>query len=222
MQFSGPLAKAVTPKEMITKDKSYHNEISGVEAIKRLKAFGNHHYLTRHSEVWKCYVLSVYMSNEDLENEKYKHFPLKVSGEGIRIQEDKTFENLEKMLKYYQNNRLDPAFPTIGECITEKGYEKKAKQIREQQEQPQQAQPQAQAQVQQPQPQAQAQVQQEDIQVLQHQIAQLQAQAQAQAQAQPQAQPQAQAQVQQEDIQVLQQQIVQLQQQQQRSKCTIL
>ncbi len=195
MQFSGPLAIAVKHEEAITKNKSYHNEISGEEAIKRLRAFGNHHYLTRHSEYWKCYVLSVYMSNEDLENEKYKHFPLiqKVSGKGIRIQEDKTFENLEKMLEYYQNNRLDPAFPTIGECITEEGYKEKARQIhkqqpqkqqeqQEQQEQPQQAQPEAQAQVQQPQPQAQAQVQQEDIQVLQQQIAQLQAQAQAQAQ----------------------------------------
>ncbi len=170
MQFSQVLAIAVKPEEAITKNKSYHNEISGEEAIKRLRAFGNHHYLTRHSEYWKCYVLSVYMSNEDLENEKYKHFPLKVSGEGIRIQEDETFENLEKMLKYYQNNRLDPAFPTIGECITEEGYKEKARQIRELQKQKEQQEVQPQQQkeeeIQVLQPVQQVQRQQTEIQVL--------------------------------------------------------
>ncbi len=66
------LALVVKPEETITKDESYHNQIGGEEAIKRLRVFGNRHYLTRHSEFWNCYVLSVYMSDEDLENEKYK------------------------------------------------------------------------------------------------------------------------------------------------------
>ncbi len=44
--------------------------------------------------------------------------PLKDSDEGIRIQDDNTFENLEELLKYYKTNRLDPAFPTIGQGIS--------------------------------------------------------------------------------------------------------
>ncbi len=64
--------------------------------------------------------------------------PLKDSDEGIRIQDDNTFENLEELLKYYKTNRLDPAFPTIGQGITEDGYKAKVREIRQMQQQQQQ------------------------------------------------------------------------------------
>ena len=121
---------------MITQHRSYHNEISGEEAKKRLRVFGDHHYLTRYSENWKFYVLSVYMSDEDLETEKFKHYKLKVSGEGIRILDHKLFESLEIMLKYYEHNRLDPAFPRIGVCLTENDYKIRVREIRGQQPNP--------------------------------------------------------------------------------------
>ncbi len=76
------------------------------------------------------------MSDEDLETEKFKHYKLKVSGEGIRILDHKLFESLEIMLKYYENNRLDPAFPRIGVCLTEEDYKIRVREIRDRQPNP--------------------------------------------------------------------------------------
>ena len=142
------LATVVEPKEMITKHKSYHNEISGEVAEKRLRVFGNRHYLTRYSENQKCYILSVCASDEDLQFEKIKHFQLKLSDQGIKIQEKKQFADLEEMLKYYETNRLDTAFPRIGDCLTEDDYQARVREIREQQVQQEQEQEQRQQQAQ--------------------------------------------------------------------------
>ena len=131
---------------MITKHRSYHNEICGKEAVKRLRVFGDHHYLTRFSENRKCYILSVCTSDEDLQFEKIKHFQLKLSDQGIKIQEKKQFEDLEEMLKYYETSRLDTAFPRIGDCLTEDDYRARVREIREQQVQQQQVQEQEQRQ----------------------------------------------------------------------------
>ncbi|XP_064385780.1 involucrin-like isoform X3 [Halichondria panicea] len=144
--FSLKLAIIVEPREMITKHRSYHNEICGKEAVKRLRVFGDHHYLTRFSENRKCYILSVCTSDEDLQFEKIKHFQLKLSDQGIKIQEKKQFEDLEEMLKYYETSRLDTAFPRIGDCLTEDDYRARVREIREQQVQQQQVQEQEQRQ----------------------------------------------------------------------------
>ncbi len=165
---------------MITEHESYHNEISGIEAMKRLKVFGNRCYLTRYSEFQKCYILSVCMSDEDFQTEIYKHFELKVSDEGIQILEHKPFANLVEMLKHYENNRLSSAFPTIGKCITPNAYRERVKEIRERPLQQVHQQLYQEQQVQ-PQQQAQLHIQQAPIQVQQQarlQQAQIQTQIQ--------------------------------------------
>ncbi|XP_064386777.1 uncharacterized protein LOC135335269 isoform X2 [Halichondria panicea] len=128
--FSQQLAVAVGPEKTITENKSYHNEISGDEAIKRLMVFGDLCYLTRHSGFWKCYVLSVCWNDKDLETKKFRHYKIELSSEKVKIEEGNPFDSLEKMLEYYKTNRIDPAFPNIGECITQDNYKKKNKEIK--------------------------------------------------------------------------------------------
>ncbi len=118
-------------EKIITDHKSYHNEISGDEAKKRLKTIGNHCYLTRYSADWKCYVLSVYMGDKELKTEKCKHFKLTISEEGVHFLNN-VFPTLARMLGEYENKRFDPAFPTIGKCITVGDYRTKVKELREQ------------------------------------------------------------------------------------------
>ncbi len=131
MQFSQQLAVAVGPEETITKNDSYHNEISGDEAIKRLKVFGEICYLTRHSEFWGCYVLSVCWNDKDLTDEgKFRHYKMTLSGNEVEIQKGKRYESLDKMLEYYKKNRIDPAFPNVGRCITQDDYKKKVAEIK--------------------------------------------------------------------------------------------
>ncbi len=131
LQISQVLATLVKPNKTFTENKSYHNEISGEEAVKRLKVFGDLCYLTRHSEYWKCYVLSVCWNDKTLGNEKLRHFKMNFSDKGIRLIDGnhEWFESLEKLLNHYEKNRLDPAFPTIGKCITEDDYKAKVKEI---------------------------------------------------------------------------------------------
>ncbi len=119
------------PEETITENESYHNEISGEEAIKRLSVFGDLCYLTRHSEAWQCYVLSVYWKDEDIRNQKFRHYKMKLSDKKIEIEKGHNFETLEKMLEFYKKNRIDPAFPKLGKCITQDDYKKKAREINE-------------------------------------------------------------------------------------------
>ncbi len=203
---------------MITQHRSYHNEISGEEAEKRLKIFGNHHYLTRYSENQKCYILSVCASDEDLQFEKIKHFQLKLSDQGIEIQEKKQFADLEEMLKYYETNRLDTAFPKIGDCLTEDNYRARFRNTRKQQVQQEQKQEQ-QAQLRQKEQEQQQQKEQQQKHMQQHEQQQVQLQQQ-------------QAQLMQQHMQLLQT-LVQQQVQQQKvndnpappeqpSRCTIL
>ncbi|XP_064385801.1 putative uncharacterized protein DDB_G0271606 isoform X2 [Halichondria panicea] len=221
--FSQVLAIIVEPRVMITQHRSYHNEISGEEAEKRLKVFGNHHYLTRYSENKKCYILSVCASDEDLQFEKTKHFQLKLSDQGIEIQEKKRFADLEDMLKYYETNRLDTALPRIGVCLTEDDYRARVREIREQQVQQKQEQEQRQqqAQLRQKEQEQQEQQQQKEQQEQQQQHEQGQVQLQQQ-----------QTQIMQQQMQLLQTLQQQVQQQQvngnpapqvqPKSKCTIL
>ncbi|XP_064385789.1 uncharacterized protein LOC135334501 isoform X2 [Halichondria panicea] len=218
------LTLAVEPREMITENRSYHNEISGIEAIKRLKVFRNCCYLTRYSEIQKCYILSVCMSDEDLQNEIYKHFELKVSDEGIRILEHRPFANLVELLTHYENNRLGSAFPTIGKCITLNAYRERVRekhkrqpqQVHLQLHQEQQAQPQQQTQQAPIQAQQQARLQRAQIQAqirehqvqIQEQQTQLQKVLQQQLQAQKDSlqQAQIQTQVQEQQVEIKQQQ----------------
>ncbi|XP_064385794.1 putative mediator of RNA polymerase II transcription subunit 26 isoform X2 [Halichondria panicea] len=189
--FSKVLATIVEPREMIIKHRSYHNEISGEEAEKRLRVFSNHHYLTRYSENKKCYILSVCASDEDLQFEKTKHFQLKLSDQGIKIQEKKRFADLEEMLNYYETNRLDTAFPRIGVCLTEDDYRARVKKIREQQAQQEREQEQRQEQAQlQQKEQGQVKLQQQQTQIMQQQMQLLQTlQQQVNANPAPQVQP---------------------------------
>lgn len=91
---------------------------------------GSHCYLTRYSEVKKCYVLSV--------NKKglVKHY--RISFEHLEQRKlykiekaPQDFPSVDDMLTHYEKSRIDPAMENIGKCITETDYKEveEAKQL---------------------------------------------------------------------------------------------
>ena len=65
---------------MIGEHESYHQEIKGEEATRRLKQHGGHCYLTRYSGDRECYILSVYEGQIPPSNPVIKHFKVVVQG----------------------------------------------------------------------------------------------------------------------------------------------
>lgn len=137
-----PLAR----KEMMDEHPSYHNEISGEEAEKRLKKCCTHGYLTRYSKHNQHYVLSVYQKVADQED--FKHFQITITSGAsrgkYRILEDESFESLQAMLGHYGMKRISPGFRTIGNCVSVRDYLTQLEQTRaenvRQQQAPQQVQ----------------------------------------------------------------------------------
>ena len=109
--------------------KSYHEEISGDEAVKRLRLChaqlrSDTCYLTRHSKNENKYVLTVYskIANDD-SSELVKHFQINFEASGkYRLGDLYEFESLKEMLAHYEKHRVDAAFRDIGRCISLKEY----------------------------------------------------------------------------------------------------
>ena len=105
---------------MIEAHACYHRAISGEEGEKRLKKHGGNCYLTRYSEIQKCYILTVYDSTKPVT----KHFEIKKSHGKYKIRgKDMTFSSIQQLLEYYEHdNEFDPALSSIGRAYTEEDY----------------------------------------------------------------------------------------------------
>ena len=106
---------------------SYHQCISGEEAIRRLKASGySRCYLTRYSEAHKSYILTIYQQQSP--NDIEKHFKIVIEKNGrLKIYgETRMFKRIGKLLAYYETHRLDPSLCNIGRGYKEEEFNKKA------------------------------------------------------------------------------------------------
>ena len=104
---------------------SYHECITGEEAEKRLKHFAGHCYLTRYSKVHKSYMLSVYKKERN--GDTKRHFKIIVEKEKkVRIErKEKSFDNIQELLNYYEKARIDEALIHIGKKFTKEEYDRK-------------------------------------------------------------------------------------------------
>ena len=103
--------------EIMGEHPSYHGSITSTEAKRRLQKHGRRCYLTRYSESNTCYILTVY---QEKPAEIIKHFRLRID-RGLAQVEEKgmSFTNIWRLLNYYENHRIDPAFKNIGESYPE-------------------------------------------------------------------------------------------------------
>ena len=111
----------------------YHQSITGNEAKRRLAMYGGICYLTRYSDLNRCYVLSVYQ--KQMPDDIIKHFKIIIEYTGkYRIEgKEETFSDIVPLLEYYEKNRIDPAFKSIGQRYTEDIYklQEKCRQLEE-------------------------------------------------------------------------------------------
>ena len=101
---------------------SYHGDISGNEAKRILKENSKRNcYLTRYSNNNETYILSVMFvyKNQD----KVCHYELSINTQESRYSLEGTdfvFDTLDKLLKYYESNPLNPDIRNIGmACLVE-------------------------------------------------------------------------------------------------------
>ncbi|XP_064382002.1 uncharacterized protein LOC135330943 isoform X2 [Halichondria panicea] len=126
-QVTRQLEVRKSENEMMDEHPSYHEEITGDEAEKRLKLCSNHGYLTRHSKKNQSYVLSVHKQTglEDV----FKHFPILFTNGNSKMYQIgvgcKEFANLLEMLNFYERNRIDPSLKSIGTHVTEDEYHRR-------------------------------------------------------------------------------------------------
>lgn len=127
--MQGTAAITRPDKEHLTiwNHRSYHFKINGEEAEKRLKLCDEDRFLTRYSENWECYVLSVYKKEPKPSPPTIKHFRLLIKdNDTVNIDgKEKEFENLKKLLHYYRRNPIDESIRSIGREYAPQQYEKK-------------------------------------------------------------------------------------------------
>jgi hypothetical protein len=125
LQPTAVISSGVNEGDMIGEHPSYHQAITGEEAERRLRRFCGHCFLTRYSEKREKYILSTF---KNLKPEPViRHFAIikkhgKVHIEGI----DNTHDDLQALLTYYQEHRVNQAVKSIGrQCdYREKDYMK--------------------------------------------------------------------------------------------------
>lgn len=119
IQFSADLTAGLEETKMMGEHASYHQNITGLEAQQRLTMCGRLSYLTRFSEQWKCYILSVYKPGPVI-----KHFKIVIEDDGQHRIDGKrmTFPDIGALLSHYERTRPDPAFTTTGQYYTEQDY----------------------------------------------------------------------------------------------------
>ena len=126
----------VTLKEekMLPDHPGYHESITGEEAERRLKSFGRNGYLTRYSKDKQSYFLSVF--SQQIPEDEIMHFKIIVKKKQPRIDgKMKEFDDIKKLLKHYEENRIDPGLKTIGQKCTLEEFNQKEKERREREEQ---------------------------------------------------------------------------------------
>ncbi len=124
MQVTRRLELCKSANEMMDEHASYHEEITGDEAEKRLKLCSTHGYLTRHSKENQSYVLSVHKQTDS--DNLFKHFPIHFTNGDRKMyqigERGKEFVNLLEMLNFYERTRIDPSLKSIGAIVTEDDY----------------------------------------------------------------------------------------------------
>ena len=96
---------------------SYHENITGKEAEKRLKKLKKRSYLTRYSEIEESYILTVF----EPRTPKYviQHYKIIIENGRCNIDgKERDFENIDELLIYYERNRIHNAFKNIGQKYT--------------------------------------------------------------------------------------------------------
>ena len=101
-------------KEMMGEHSSYHQNIQGDEAERRLKQFNAHCYLTRFSNHHGCYMLSVFKQQRP--TDVMRHFKIIIKDDRKHLIEgkDEEFDDIGQLLAHYENHRIDPALKNIG------------------------------------------------------------------------------------------------------------
>ena len=109
--------------ETILEHPSYHEGITGEEAIYRLRASGHHLcYLTRYSKLQKSYVLTVYQIQQRM-NDDEMHFKIVIENERYKIDGTKRdFEDIDHLLEFYEEHRIHRTLRKIGERYTQDEY----------------------------------------------------------------------------------------------------
>lgn len=115
------VTEGVREDEMYPEHKGFHHAITSKEAEQRLARKGGNCYLTRYSDSNCRYILSVYQSRP---TRIVKHFKIGRSEDGkYRIDgKQKSFDNIESLLRYYEMNSIDPAFASIGKICAEEEF----------------------------------------------------------------------------------------------------
>ena len=112
---SATLDMATNPRSSIVMDISYHGDISGKEAEKKLLEYSGHCHLTRYSKRKGCYVMSVQLIKGG--SNVIKHFRI-VDGEKMSIDTNEKkveFDSFEHLLNHYRHHPLiQEADSTIG------------------------------------------------------------------------------------------------------------
>ena len=132
MQHTAVLAVAVDEKNIMAEHESYHEEITGAEAERRLKLIGTNSYLTRYSNKKKSYVLTVF--KQQIPEDVIKHYKIVIQN-GYKI-DGKQFMcgDIRTLLEHYEKNRLDPAIKAIGEKHTLKDFLQREKEEKDKKE----------------------------------------------------------------------------------------
>ena len=100
----------------MTEHGSYHDGLTGEQAVQRLRSSGRNGYLTRFSEAQNIHVLTVF--KQQTPNDVIKHFKISLENGKCKINNEIEFMGIEELLEYYEKNRIDPVLRTIGEKYT--------------------------------------------------------------------------------------------------------
>ena len=103
---------------------SYHGNITGDEAVRRLKMAKVDAYLTRFSSRHGRYMITVFkpepsktIGNFKLVIDKKSQIR-KYAVEGM----ERSFQNIDLLLVYYESNRIHPIFDNIGRRFTVQSF----------------------------------------------------------------------------------------------------
>lgn len=107
---------------MLGEHDAYHHNIKGDEAKRRLEECDNDCYLTRYSDNYKTYMLTV--SKRQYPTNVIAHFTINVERGGkCNIEgKEECFDTIEDLLSHYEIYGIDPAIDKIGQPYTEKAF----------------------------------------------------------------------------------------------------
>ncbi len=115
---SRQVSKAISYRRLMKNHSSYFGIKTGLEAEQLLTAMGEDCYLTRYSQQNRAYLLSVMKTTQCGGDNHFEHFKLLIDNkvEGYEIDGyEKSFKNIDNLLRYYQSNPITPRITSIGQ-----------------------------------------------------------------------------------------------------------